>query len=168
MSESDKKDFVWKAVRISFYVFVVLFVIMIISLILAVYLENFDTGFIIYLVSFWLAFIALIFNFITAIIHLTKHKEKGFAITSLVISSIFLLLGLISFIAGTFSPDTSTYDDTDMIEQYVDSSCKDFCTGVDKVESYDYEYDNQTDSVICYCLDIDDETIIQKNIPAPE
>jgi hypothetical protein len=158
--KEDKKDFVWKAVRLSFYAFIALFVVAIVTAIFAFEFES-DVSLVIYLVAFWLIFLVLIFNFITSIIHLTKHKEKGFAITSLVISSLFVFIMLISFLIGALSP-TSEYEND--IEEYVDFSCQNFCTGIENVDSYYYEYDEISDEVICYCLDPDEEIITQKPI----
>ncbi len=164
MVESDKKDFVWKAVRISFYSFIALFVILIITLVLAFEFEN-DIFLVIYLVAFGLIFLVLVFNFITSIIHLTKHKEKGFAITSLVISVLFVFIMLISFLIGAFSRPADYEID---LEESIDLFCQNFCTGVDKVESYNYKYDDTTESIICYCLDENDEIILQKSLPSSE
>lgn len=178
MVDSNKKDFVWKFTRISFYVYIILSVITLITLILTISAGDSEVGIIIYLVLFWLVFITLVSNLISSIVHLTKHKEKGFAITSLGVSSILLLLGLIFLILGTFSNEYNnqiTYRDYDgfneygayKIEEYVDKSCQDFCTGVENVESYDYEYDNSSRKVVCYCFGISKDIVIQKNIPSP-
>lgn len=160
VEKEDKKDFVWKAVRLSFWIFIGLFVLTIITAIFAFEFEN-NAALVIYLVCSWLIFIALIFNFITSIIHLTKHKDKGFAITSLVISSLFILMGFLFMVIGAMSPEG--YTDSDY-EEYVDFSCQNFCTGIENVDNYYYEYDDATDEVICYCLDPDEEIITQKPI----
>lgn len=50
---------------------------------------------------FLLLVCACIFGtFVLSIIHLIRYKEKGFAITSLVISSIYVLLFAIGFLIG--------------------------------------------------------------------
>jgi hypothetical protein len=50
---------------------------------------------------FW--FGCVIASFVLSIIHLTRYKEKGFAVTSLVINSIFVFIGVLSFMVGFLS-----------------------------------------------------------------
>jgi len=99
MIDSERKDFVWRAVRISFYSFIGFYIIAIITAVLVWKFAN-DVALVIFPVSFWLTFLVLFFNFITSIVHLKKYKEKRFAITSLVISSLFLLSMLAFFLMG--------------------------------------------------------------------
>jgi hypothetical protein len=163
---SDKKDFIWKAVRFGFWIFIGLFILVIISAVLGFEFEN-DIAMRIYLIGFWLIFITLIFNLITSIIHLTKYKDKGIAITSLVISSFFILLGLLAMILlSSISPenDFGKYDAENDLKEYLDFSCENFCIGLENVESYTYNYKENTDPIMCYCLDINGEIINKKPI----
>lgn len=82
---SRESNFLWYATRISFYTMIFLW------------------GFVTYTkdyVSFisLLYIVSIFFSFVTSIIHLTKFKEKGLAITSLVISSYGVLAFTIGFI----------------------------------------------------------------------
>lgn len=93
MSETkfgEKKGYVWYSMRNTF---------------IGTWIFNFLFYFTIDLdLLFWLIFIALtycIFNtFVTSIIHLTRYKQKAFAITALVFSSIWVLLYLVGFVVG--------------------------------------------------------------------
>lgn len=89
MKESEK-GFVWYGLRIGFWVIVV-------SLI-AGYLLNEDSS------LFWfvaiIQIISIVFTFVLSIIHLVKYKPKAFAVTSLVISSICVLLLVLGFLVG--------------------------------------------------------------------
>ena len=44
-----------------------------------------------------------VFNFVNCIRHLTIYKQKGYAITSLVFSSLFILVFVVAFIWGVLS-----------------------------------------------------------------
>jgi len=78
----EKKGFVWYALRASFCAMLVLLPVNIIYL-----------GFI----PLILAFVILVFfTFVVSIIHLVKYEKKAFAIVSLIISSILILLMIVS------------------------------------------------------------------------
>jgi len=80
---------VWTWLRISFYTMVGFYFLILIS---PVYEE---------LTILDLTFtLALFSTFVLSIIHLVKYEKKGFAITSLVISSIFLFIFLIGVMIG--------------------------------------------------------------------
>ena len=82
----DKK-FVWKSLRISFYV-------MIVTFLLSFWSGSFPT-FLSYFVNIT-CYIAILFTFVVSIIHLNKHKEKKLAIIALVSSSLIILLLFLS------------------------------------------------------------------------
>jgi len=92
MKKSDsKKSYVWYSVRIGFYFLIAYFA-------LGLVFEDFLLKLVDYM-FFSLLFTYLLINtFVTSIIHLTKYKEKGIAVASLVLSSILLL----AFIYGLF------------------------------------------------------------------
>lgn len=155
MVKKEKKGFVWKSLRISFWIMVTNLVIG------SLFSQN----------EYWIVFMedimalilscTVIFTFVVSIIHLVKHKKKAFAITSLVISSIFLLLVFL----GMFMVIVENYNNDDIdVEEYVDISCHNFCIGIENVDSYYYEYDDAKNEIICYCLDSDEEILIQKPI----
>lgn len=77
------KEFVWKGLRIGFWTMVVTFLISFFSAKMPLWLAN--------AVSI-ICYISILFTFIISIIHLTKYKEKTFAIITLVISSLIILL----------------------------------------------------------------------------
>jgi hypothetical protein len=82
--ESGKnKGFIWRSLRISFWVMVGTFL-------LSFWSESFPT-FLIYFVNI-ICYLSILFTFVVSIIHLTKYKEKRFAIVSLVVSSLIILL----------------------------------------------------------------------------
>ena len=89
MKEEKQDKRIWGHVRISFWLMIGLWGVSIIFESLALSLFFSLT---------WIA--TIIFNFVNSIRHLRKYKEKGFAITSLVISSIFLLLVIAGFCLG--------------------------------------------------------------------
>ena len=94
-----KKGLIWYGVRASLFLSIAIWIIFIILQ----YSGNGEsTGAVITLLSL-LWFAAIIFNFVTSIIHLVRYKQKAFAITSLVISSILLLLFTIGFIIGVIA-----------------------------------------------------------------
>jgi len=90
--EAVSRNFIWYATRISFWVMALLWVI------IAVLPEHQGLW-----ISDWIFIVSIPFTFVTSIIHLVKYKEKAFAITSLVISSLGLLFVLIGMIAGVMS-----------------------------------------------------------------
>jgi len=87
----DKK--VWNMLRIGFWSMIGLVIIMYLPFI---YLLNI----IAYLAYFFIACGSVIFTFVMSIIHLKQYKQKAFAITSLIISSIFLSFGFLFFMIG--------------------------------------------------------------------
>ncbi|MBS3079057.1 hypothetical protein J4218_02975 [Candidatus Pacearchaeota archaeon] len=91
-----RRDFIWDSVRISFYLMIGFWIIF--TMLDTMILKK-NPGLLIILLSFlWV--IITIFNFVTSIIHLTKYRQRTFAIVSLVFSSIFLLLFLIGIGIG--------------------------------------------------------------------
>lgn len=97
MPKKEDKNFVWKSLRISFWTMVGLWVI---SMFLG-FVSSSVNWFWISLSLIWL--VSVIYTFVLSIIHLNKYKEKGFAITSLVISSLFIILNIVSFFVGLLS-----------------------------------------------------------------
>ena len=88
-TNDPENDFIWKSLRISF-------IVLIVSLVLIGWGELDDV------VNTFVGLICLIslqFTFIVSIIHLTKYKEKSFAITALVISA-FILFTFLLFMYG--------------------------------------------------------------------
>lgn len=83
--EIKNNDFVWNAMRIGFLA-------MILSLIFSNTLNSLEL--------MYFSMCIVIFVFVNSIIHLTKYKEKGFAITALVISSFYILTFLVGFVIG--------------------------------------------------------------------
>ena len=84
-----QNQFVWLSLRISFWIMIFLWgLATILPEHQGLYFQD------------WIFVIAIIFTFVVSIIHLVKFKEKGLAITSLVISSIGLFLFLIGFMIG--------------------------------------------------------------------
>lgn len=97
MAEKKKvfkhNEFVWKSLRIAFWIMIGTFLISLASDYMATWLIN--------IISVT-CYISIIFVFIVSIIHLTKYKEKGFAVTALVISSLIifaLFLGILVIMA---------------------------------------------------------------------
>ncbi|MCK9569260.1 hypothetical protein M0R72_10005 [Candidatus Pacearchaeota archaeon] len=84
----DKK-FIWKSLRIAFW-------IMIGTFLLSFWSESFPT-YLSYPVNI-VCYISIIFTFVVSIIHLTKYKEKILAIIALVSSSLIILLLFLSMI----------------------------------------------------------------------
>ena len=99
--KKNKKDFVWKATRISFYTCIGLTSILF-SWIIVFFAFEIKTD-VPAIIIILLILVALIFNIITSIIHLTKYKEKSFPITSLILSSLFLLSMLIPMFSPFFT-----------------------------------------------------------------
>ena len=98
MEKENKKDFVWIGLRVSFWLMVLIWVGEMAFLPDELSAEGYWSGFMA-IVSL-LFIVAGIFTFVVSIIHLVKHKKKAFAIVSLVISSILVLLFLIGAIIG--------------------------------------------------------------------
>jgi len=88
----EEKGYVWVGLRVGFWAMIVCWVVAMIELIDP---EN---------VVFALLWVGLIIHtFVVSIIHLTKYKQKGLAVTSLVISSCLLFLVIIGFMIGLMS-----------------------------------------------------------------
>jgi hypothetical protein len=109
----------------------------------------------------WIA--AGVTTFVMSIVHLTKYKNKALPITALVISSILVLLFSMGAIIGVLEGLQEDYPSSN-IEEYVDVTCHNFCFGIKNVKSYDYQYNENTDKVDCFCLSENNEIVIQKEI----
>ncbi|MEX0932493.1 MAG: hypothetical protein WDZ77_00115 [Candidatus Pacearchaeota archaeon] len=87
-----KKSFVWNGLRVGFWV-------MIASFFTGFLFENQSISVSAATVTLlWI--ISSFFTFVVSIIHLTKYKEKPFAITALTISSIMILFFFLSIIVA--------------------------------------------------------------------
>jgi hypothetical protein len=88
--EKKQKQFVWNGLRISFWIMIALWGLFTIT---NYPTENLD-------ILSWVWVISAIATFVLSIIHLVKYKQKTFAITSLVISSIWVFIFIIGMIIG--------------------------------------------------------------------
>lgn len=90
METQNQSLFVWTMLRVSFWVMIFLWA-------LVSYMPDNTMG-----LAFqdYVYLISIISTFVLSIIHLVKYDKKAFAITSLVISSIGLLLIIIGFFIG--------------------------------------------------------------------
>lgn len=96
IKKEQSNNFIYYSLRISFC-------IMILCWILAIFITSIegDTYFSLFDSFIYLIWVSsIIFCFVTSIIHLKKYNKKGFAITSLVISSILIFVIFIGFIIG--------------------------------------------------------------------
>ena len=84
---------VWKSMRISFWLLCLFFIINIFIV---------DINEIGYTIFAFLFVADIIWCFVTSILHLKRYKEKGFAITSLVISSMMVSIILLGMFIGLF------------------------------------------------------------------
>lgn len=101
MLKENTKKYVWTGLRISFWIMVIIWAGEIIFLPEEMSSEAYWTG---YMSIVSLLFIASgIYTFIASIIHLIKYKEKAFALVSLVISSVLILIFLIGVIVVAIS-----------------------------------------------------------------
>jgi hypothetical protein len=101
--KEGKKDnkLIWNSLRISFFVMVGVFLILFLEGYMPELLKNI-LGVIFYL--------SLFYTFVISILHLIKYKEKTFAIISLVLSSlliILLFLGIMILILVAYSSGSS-------------------------------------------------------------
>jgi len=88
----EESTLVWYLLRGSFWIMIAVYFL----LMLMPVNSNQDTyqyKIMIGITLFWMA--SIVFCFICSIVHLNKYEEKAFAIVSLVISSLFMLLGLL-------------------------------------------------------------------------
>ena len=166
--KKEKKGFVWYGLRTSFLIMIGCWLLAIIEIIQEyTILEE---------IFIYLLMGSAIFTFVVSIIHLTKHKPKGLAVTALVLSSIIIL----SFLIGVFLGATGYYDyegfdsSENLTEQeiqefidYIDNFCSISCQGLENVQTYDYQYDEELDEIVCYCLDSNYETILKKVVTFP-
>jgi hypothetical protein len=169
IKEKIKKGFVWYGLRAGFWTMIGCWFL---SIVVTIPEDTFvDWLFLIV----WIA--SVIFTFVVAIIHLTKHKQKGLAITSLVLSSWLILMFLVGIILGaTGYYDYTDYDysenlteqQTQELVDYIDNFCSISCQGLENVYTYDYAYDEESDEVFCYCLDENYDIILQKIVPFEE
>ena len=89
---AKRRDMIWYGLRFSFWLMIALFVI---SIFLYDNPEDPTT-----IIFGLLQSIIIIYVFVTSIIHLKRYRRKGFAITSLILSSILVLIILVAFIVG--------------------------------------------------------------------
>ena len=93
-----KKGFIWYSLRASFWLIALIWIFFVLTdkLFLSTGLDQ--ALFSLILLLIWI--VLIFFNFVVSIIHLTKYKEKAFAIVSLVFSSLLMLLFFVGFILG--------------------------------------------------------------------
>jgi DMSO/TMAO reductase YedYZ heme-binding membrane subunit len=166
--EKIKKGFVWSGLRAGFWTMLGFWLLNILWL---SFIFNAESN--AYFV-FWLLWIAsVIFTFVLSIIHLTKYKQKALAVTSLVFASFLILTAIVGLSQYRYNYEDYDYsqnltdEETQEIIDYVDSFCSISCQGLEDVYTYDYQYDEELDEIICYCLDSNYETILQKIVPYP-
>jgi len=94
-TKEQSKGVVWYGLRISFWTMVLLWLGF---AIISPTAEEYWQGGTILFTLIWCG--SGIFCFVTSIIHLTKYKKKAFAITSLVLSSYFILTFIIGLLFG--------------------------------------------------------------------
>jgi predicted membrane protein len=167
--EKEDKKFIWYGLRIGFLIMIGCWLLLVVVTIPE---DTFaDWLFLIVWVT------SVIFTFVVAIVHLTKHKQKGLAITSLVLSSWLILMFLVGIILGATgyydytdydSSENLTEQETQELIDYVDNFCSISCQGLKNVYTYDYTYNEELDEVFCYCLDENYDIILQKIIPFDE
>ena len=87
----EKKGYVWVSLRWTFYLTFVL------NLLMSVGQDSENS---IFWILFFMSLYTIVNTFVCSIVHLTKYKQKGFAITALVISSIWVLMLLGGFLMG--------------------------------------------------------------------
>ncbi len=163
--EKVKKGFVWYGLRAGFWTMVFCWAI-------SIFLSGEESFYFI----FWLFWIvSVIFTFVMSIIHLTKYKQKALAVTSLVFASFLILTAIVGLSQyGYYDYENSDYpqnltdQQTQELVDYVDSFCFISCQGLENVYTYDYRYDEKLGEVICYCLDSNYDTILQKIVPFDE
>ncbi|HTZ41768.1 MAG TPA: hypothetical protein VMC07_00990 [Candidatus Omnitrophota bacterium] len=96
--ESYKQSFIWMGLRIGFWTLIGLYVI---SLAISfIYPKMSLSNNTLLLIIGGIQTLAVFFTFVVSIIHLKKYKNKAFAIVALVISSLFILIFLLSFLGG--------------------------------------------------------------------
>lgn len=156
IKEIKKKSFVWYSLRISFWIMIGFWILSII----------FEELSLIYALSIiWIGIV--IFNFVVSIIHLVKYKNKAFAILSLVLSSVMILLFIIGFMYGFLFLDeidgitnslngiTSSYTayqfEEELIEEFLTEK------GYEVISVYIINY--SADSPIFELYDIEDNNI---------
>jgi hypothetical protein len=94
-----KKEFVWFGLRYGLWVTLGIWIFFTIVEMFTKGNESYYNSLFFQLFSvIWL--LAIIFTFVLSIIHLTKYKQKAFAIVALVITSFLLLIALIGFVVG--------------------------------------------------------------------
>jgi len=90
----EKKGFVWKSLRISFWVMIVSLIFGLITFGLLGHLHIDGVRLIVLIVET----VSLIFTFIISIVHLKKYKERKLAVIALIVSSIIVFLSLVLFL----------------------------------------------------------------------
>lgn len=81
----DKGNFIWYSLRVSFWLMIFLWVV---SIVFSNFYES-D------IILTYLFIIAMMFTFVTSIIHLIKYREKVLAIVALVLSSLEVVVTLL-------------------------------------------------------------------------
>lgn len=162
--KTENKGFVWYGLRIGFLLMLACSLLSIINII-----PEDELIFNILYLIIWV--FSIFFTFILSIIHLTKYKEKSMSIVALVLSSFLILISIIGLFFIT--SDSSEYLNSQNITEqevidYVDNFCSISCQGLENYHIYDYQYDEETDEVYCYCLDSNYDTILKKMIPFSE
>ena len=152
--KEKKKKFIWNSLRVSSWTMIGVWAL---NLIFGI-VDN-DETFI--LAILWI--ISIIFTFVVSIIHLTKHKNKAFAILSLVLSSFLIIILFIG--AGMELGGIQVMDEN--------IPCYNLCLDVEGFESYyfGYDYYDETGELqsiddmglkLCQCYDVDEEIILEE------
>lgn len=112
-----------------------------------------------------LAFIvAVITTFVLSIIHLFRYKKKAFAIVTLILSSIGILIILVGLVYGTIIILNSQFYQSSEFD--VDIYCSEFCAGIEGVTQSETYFHGDVDSsrYMCHCLNAFSEVVVQKEI----
>lgn len=152
-----KKEFTWYSLRFAFVAMVLIYLV-------EVFLGFYFNEALLSSIDILVAMISF-FVVITSIINLAKYKQKKFAIISLMISSLIMLLFIGGFIWG-FIGVTNMGDFTLEEVEELDFLCSDICYELNGSELYLIDFDYGIEKMKCYCYDLE-ETLINEEIMLP-
>lgn len=118
------------------------------------------------IILFCAELLIFITTFVLSIINLSRYNKKVLAAFSLILSLTFFLVYLSGFFYGLIMGGLADFDD-EQIQNMV-TYCDNLC--IEKInDSYEYyqiDYDEIKEIPLCYCLDYNQEYLLDEEIPA--
>lgn len=118
------------------------------------------------IISFFVEIFIFIVTFVLSIINLSRYNKKVLSAFSLILSLIFFLVYLSGFFYGLIMGGLADFseDEIQSMTTYCDNLCIEKIN--DSYEYYQVDYDEIKEIPLCYCLDSNQEYLLDEEIPS--